>query len=132
MWFPSVVASAIFFGIAGFILKFGAVRMYSVPHILFGLYITGALGFFLYGIITQQLYISVTLLISGSVVGIGSTAGNILFMKALRIGSVSLTSPVVNLNIVLIVVMSVLVYSESPGIYEVTGIALTGIILLRL
>lgn len=124
MWFISVVVSAILFGVAGFILKFGAYRVYSVPHILLGLYISGAFGFFLFGIITQQLEISLMLLIAGSIVGVGSTAGNILFMKALRIGPVSLTSPVVNLNIVLIVVMSVLVYSESPDLLEIIGIGL--------
>ncbi len=124
MWFPFVIASAILFGIAGFILKFGAFRVYSVPYILLGLYLSGALGFFVYGIISQQLEISLKLLLAGSIVGIGSTAGNILFMKALRVGPVSLTSPVVNLNIVFIVAMSMLVYSESPDFLEIIGIGL--------
>jgi drug/metabolite transporter (DMT)-like permease len=123
MWFPAVLTSALLFGIAGFILKFGAVRVYSVPHILLGLYITGGLGFLIYGLFTHQLAITPPLVIAGTIVGIGSTAGNILFMKALRVGPVSLTSPVVNLNIVLIVVMSVLVYGESPGINEKIGVA---------
>lgn len=124
MWFPLVIASAVSFGIAGFILKFGAYRVYSIPYILLGLYLSGALGFFIFGIGSQQLELSMKLLFAGSIVGVGSTAGNILFMKALRVGPVSLTSPVVNLNIVLIVVMSVLFYAESPGGTEIIGIVL--------
>jgi drug/metabolite transporter (DMT)-like permease len=124
MWFPAVVVSAVSFGIAGFIMKYGAVRGYSVSHILLGLYITGGLGFVIYAVFTHQVEISYQLLIAGSIVGFGSTAGNILFMKALRIGPVSLTSPAVNLNIVLVVVMSVFVYHESPGLNEMIGIGL--------
>lgn len=124
MWFPAVIASAVLFGIAGFIMKFGAYRVYSVPHILLGLYVTGALGFLAYGIFTKQIDITVALIIAGAVVGIGSTAGNILFMKALRVGPVSLTAPVVNMNIVLIVIMSVFVYNESLGMKELAGIGL--------
>lgn len=124
MWFPSVLASAVLFGIAGFILKFGAYRTYSVPHILLGLYLSGAAGFFLFGMLSKQLDNSVTLLVAGLVVGFGSMAGNILFMKALRVGPVSLTSPVVNLNIVLIVVMSIIVFGESPGNNEIIGIVI--------
>lgn len=124
IWFPLVILSAVTFGIAGFILKFGTYRIYSVPYILLGLYISGALGFFLYGIGSNQLEFSAALLIAGSIVGIGSTAGNILFMKALRVGPISLTSPVVNMNIILIVIMSVYVYGESPGYSELFGVAL--------
>lgn len=112
------------FGIAGFLLKYGAHRTYSVPHILFGLYASGTLGFFIHGIFTQRLDISLELLIAGVMVGVGSTAGNIYFMRALRIGPVSLTSPLVNLNIVLIVILSVIVYGEEPQLQEVAGIAL--------
>ncbi len=124
VWFPTVIASAVTFGIAGFILKFGASRMYSVPHILLGLYITGAIGFLAYGVGTARIEFSMALLGAGLIVGAGSTAGNILFMKALRVGPISLTSPVVNMNIVLIVIMSVFIYGESPGYYEIFGIVL--------
>jgi len=124
VWFLTAIASAVTFGIAGFILKLGVVRVYSVPHILLGLYTTGALGFITYAAFMGFFYISSPLLFAGLVVGIGSTLGNVLFMKALRLGPISLTSPVVNMNIVLIVLMAVIVYGESPGFYEIIGICL--------
>jgi drug/metabolite transporter (DMT)-like permease len=124
LWFISVLASAVLFGIAGFILKFGAFHSYSVPHILLGLYSSGAAGFLLFGILTNQFDVNVMLLIAGLVVGAGSMAGNILFMKALRVGPVSLTSPVVNLNIVLVVVMSIIIFGESLGVNEIIGIVI--------
>src|SRR5690606_41286269 len=41
-----------------------------------------------------------------------SAAGNLLFMKALDQGPASLTSPLVNTNILVIILFSVIVYGE--------------------
>jgi len=64
------------------------------------------------------------LLIAGFVIGLGSAAGNLLFMKALDHGPASLTSPLVNINILLIIVFSMIVYGERLSGTESVGVIL--------
>src|SRR5690606_41377668 len=87
-------------------------RRGSTLYTLLGLYLTGTLGFFGWALQTETLRADLPLLIAGIVIGLGSAAGNLLFMKALDQGPASLTSPLVNTNILLIILFSVIVYGE--------------------
>jgi drug/metabolite transporter (DMT)-like permease len=124
MWFIAALGSAVVFGLAGFLMKLASSRSAPADNILFGLYITGALSFFLYGMYSGVTSPDISHIAAGVIVGIGSVAGNILFMKAIRIGPVSLTSPVVNLNIVLVVFMAIFVYGEVLSVRETVAIVL--------
>ncbi len=132
MWFPPAFAAALLFGIAGYLLKYTSHRSYPSDTVLLGLYVTGSLSFLTAAVVSSSSVFGIEHLIAGIVVGIGSAAGNILFMRALQLGPVSLTSPVVNINILLVVLMAVIVYGERLTGREISAIVLilTGVCLL--
>ncbi|MDQ0337690.1 drug/metabolite transporter (DMT)-like permease [Caldalkalibacillus uzonensis] len=124
MWFVAALLSALIFGLAGFTMKFGSTRHAALNHLLFGLYLSGSMGFAFIMAVDGKFSLNGWLILAGLVVGIGSTWGNWLFMKALELGPASLTSPFVNLNIVWVVIMSVWVYDEVLSVFEVAAILL--------
>ncbi|GGK19301.1 hypothetical protein GCM10010965_10500 [Caldalkalibacillus thermarum] len=124
MWFTAAVLSALIFGLAGFAMKYGSTRQGALNPLLFGLYVSGSIGFAVIIVVEGELSINSWLMLAGLVVGVGSTWGNWLFMKALEVGPASLTSPLVNLNIVWVVLMSVIVYGEVLSWMEVAAILL--------
>jgi drug/metabolite transporter (DMT)-like permease len=124
MWFIAALGSAVVFGLAGFLMKLASSRFAPADNVLFGLYITGTLSFLVYGVYSGVASPDISHIAAGFIIGMGSVAGNILFMKAIRIGPVSLTSPVVNLNIVLVVFMSIFVYGEVLSVRETVAIVL--------
>src|SRR5690606_9792965 len=122
MWLLWAILSAATFGMSGFWMKVSSVRRGSTLHTLLGLYLTGTLGFLWWALRTGSLRADLPLLIAGFVIGLGSAAGNLLFMKALDQGPASLTSPLVNTNILLIIIFSVAVYGERLSVTEVIGV----------
>lgn len=133
MWFIAAVASAVIFGGAGLIMKISQMRGGSLNHLLLGLYITGTLGFYINSQLEQSMdWTDWRLWLAGFVVGSGSAWGNLVFMKALEYGPASLTSPLTNMNIVLIILMSVTIYHEPLSLIEMLGIALllTGVVMI--
>ncbi|WP_444685345.1 EamA family transporter [Alkalicoccus luteus] len=124
LWFLLAAASAIIFGLATFCFKVNAFKGWPLLPFFAGVYASGTVGFAVTAYVENVLYLSAVILLSGMIVGIGSTFGNLLFMRALEYGPASLTSPLVNTNILLIVLMSVIVYAERPGAMEYTGIFL--------
>ncbi|GAA5345316.1 putative membrane protein [Planifilum fimeticola] len=124
MWFLWAILSAVIFGMSGFLMKVSSARHGSTLHTLLGLYLTGTLGFFWWAMQTETLRADLPLLLAGFVIGLGSAAGNLLFMKALDQGPASLTSPLVNTNILVIILFSMLVYGERLSGTETAGVIL--------
>lgn len=125
MWFLAAVASAILFGLTGFFMKASQMRQGSATYLLLGLYITGTIGFFAGSLREGSLQLGDwRLWAAGIVIGIGSGWGNVVFMKALDHGPASLTAPLMNLNIVLVILMSLWIYGESISAIEIGGVAL--------
>lgn len=89
---------------------------------LTGLYMSGSVGFLGYALMDDSFHLSLTVLFGGIMVGAGSTFGNLLYMKALNVGPASLSSPLVNTNILLIVLLGVFVYGEQIGAVQYSGI----------
>lgn len=123
-WFLPALASALIFGLSGFMMKYGSARGASSAHLLCGLYVSGTAGFFILALTQDQLDLNPALLVSGLIVGIGSTFGNYFFMRSLSFGPASLTAPIVNANVVFIVLMSVFYYGETITVLEIVGITL--------
>ncbi|MCD1259751.1 EamA family transporter [Paenibacillus athensensis] len=124
MWFLYAVSSAILFGLTGFFMKISQMRRGSTPHLLLGLYAAGSLGFALNSALEGSLLAALLdwrLWAAGAVIGAGSALGNVVFIKALDYGPASLTSPLMNLNILLIIVMSMVVYGEGLSAPELAG-----------
>lgn len=124
LWFVLAVSSSLTFGLAGFLMKVSSAKKGDHDFLLWGLYLTGSLGFLWWMVKTGDMDFSYIVLIAGFIVGIGSAFGNLLFMKALDIGPASLTSPVVNSNIVLTIGMSILIYGETITVTEAAGVIL--------
>jgi drug/metabolite transporter (DMT)-like permease len=120
-WFLISLASAVTFGLSGFLMKVSSARSGDDDFLLWGLYLTGSLGFVWWAVKTGDIQFTWLNLAAGTLVGIGSAFGNLLFMRALSIGPASLTSPLANANIILTMAMSMLVYGESITVTEATG-----------
>jgi len=125
MWFFIAVLSAILFGLAGLFMKVSQMRKGSHDYLLLGLYVSGTIGFFIHAWVEGTLvWNDWRIWLSGLIIGAGSAWGNVVFMKALDYGPASLTSPLTNLNIVLVIFMSTAFYGETLGAAEIGGIAL--------
>lgn len=124
MWFITSILSAALFGMSGFVMKLSNYKRRSLPHLLFGLYLSGTVCFALWVSVAIGWELGIPLVIAGLVVGFGTSIGNILFMKALDVGPASLTSPMVNLNIVVVVVMSIWFFGENLSWTETLAIIL--------
>ncbi|SFI90508.1 DMT family transporter [Thermoflavimicrobium dichotomicum] len=124
MWFILALLSSLTFGLAGFMMKASSANRGSTDHLLWGLYFSGSLGFLGWVIYTQTWNLQFFVLLAGFIIGFGSAVGNLLFMKALDHGPASLTSPVVNSNVVLTVGLSMLFYGETISLTEWMGVIL--------
>ncbi|QKG83588.1 DMT family transporter [Kroppenstedtia pulmonis] len=124
MWFVWGLLSSLIFAMSGFLMKTSSVKRGSVIATLFGLYLSGTLGFAGLVVWQGQFRWDWAVLVAGIIVGFGSAAGNWLFMVALEKGPASLTSPLVNTNILLIILFSTLFYGERLTFMEWTGVGL--------
>jgi uncharacterized membrane protein len=125
MWFIVAVLSAFLFGLAGLIMKINQMHKGSLYQLLLSLYITGAFGFLMLAYYEGSLLLgNWKLWTAGLIIGAGSAWGNLFFIKALDYGPASLTSPLVNMNIVLVIFMGTFMYNESLGWAELLGIML--------
>ncbi|MUT64346.1 EamA family transporter [Paenibacillus sp. NEAU-GSW1] len=126
MWLILAIGSALLFGLAGWWMKVSQMRGGLTSVMLFGLYVSGTAGFGIHSAIENQLSLlaDCRIWLSGLIIGAGSAFGNAIFMKALDHGPASLTSPLTNANIVLVVMLGTFVYGEPLGWSEATGIAL--------
>ncbi|BBH21623.1 hypothetical protein Back11_29680 [Paenibacillus baekrokdamisoli] len=130
MWFAAAVSSAVLFGLAGWWMKVSQMQSGSPSWLLLGLYLSGTLGFGIHALIEHTLIPSLLdarVWAAGIIIGAGSALGNVLFMKALEYGPASLTSPLTNMNIVLVIAMGAFVYKE-----HLTGVHFCGVLLLLL
>lgn len=122
MWIVFAVLSAIIFGIASVIMKAGTEKKLSDYHILWGLYMSGSLFFLV--TLSESLSYSPRLFIASLLIAIGSFFGNYFVIKALESGPASLTAPMLNLNLPLIIFMSIIFYGESLTIIKIIIIIL--------
>lgn len=125
MWLPAAFSSAIIFGIGGFLFRVSNQKSYAMPSVLLGLYSTGALVF-LYALMqTTTFEINPLVILFSILIGLGSYYGNTFLAKAYDTGPSSLTSPLMSINIVLVVAMSAFIYHESITLTQWIGITCT-------
>ena len=124
MWILTALSAALFFGICTVFFKVNAARANSLNTFLCGLYLGGAAGFAIIARETGPWPLDFSYMTAAMVVAIGSAGGNWLFSRALDVGPVSLTSPLINLNAVYVVLLSVVCYGESLGPTEAVCISL--------
>ncbi|WP_256436396.1 MULTISPECIES: EamA family transporter [unclassified Brevibacillus] len=116
--------SSITFGLGSFMMKVCSANRGSTVHLLWGLYLTGTLCFFAWVQYTDGWMFTLQVLLAGLIIGVGTSTGNLLFMHALKIGPASLTSPVVNSNVIFTIGLSLLFYGESLSLPQWIGVTL--------
>jgi len=132
MWFYEALGAALFFSIAGILFKADN-RDARSPHVfLFCLYAAGSLSLLAYILAAKTLQLNFRSIAAGIVIGAGIGAGNYLFAKALKLGPISLTSPIINLNVVFLVAGAVLWYGEPLNLKSGLLVALLILSLLIL
>lgn len=126
MWLITAISSAILFGLAGWWMKVSQMRGGSTRLLLLGLYASGSLGFGVHAALEGTLpkLANADVWIAGIIIGVGSAWGNALFMKALHYGPASLTSPLTNMNIILVVALATWWYREPLSASQAVGISL--------
>ncbi|WP_308638576.1 EamA family transporter [Paenibacillus silvisoli] len=127
MWFAAAVGSAVLFGLAGWWMKVSQMQSGSSAFLLLGLYISGTFGFGIHAAVQQTLLSSLAdprVWLAGLLIGAGSALGNDLFMRALDWGPASLTSPLTNMNILLVIALGTFVYGEALSRNELGGVIL--------
>ncbi|RCW41924.1 DMT family transporter [Paenibacillus prosopidis] len=126
MWLIIAISSAISFGLAGWWMKVSQMRGGSTRVLLFGLYASGTLGFGVHSALegTLTMLADSNVWIAGFIIGAGSAWGNALFMKALHYGPASLTSPLTNMNVILVIALATWWYKEPLSASEAVGITL--------
>lgn len=124
MWLWTAIGSAALFGLAGWWMKVSQMKGGSTRSLLQGLYAAGAVGFGIHSALEGRLgdLLQLEVWCAGILIGAGSAWGNSLFMKALEHGPASLTSPLTNMNIILVVAMSTLLYDEPLSLLQSIGI----------
>lgn len=133
MWLVYAVASALLFGLAGLWMKASKMARGSTTFMLLGLYVSGMAGFGLHAWAEgtlADLARDWRIAVAGIIIGAGSAWGNAVFMKALEYGPASLTSPLTNMNIVLVIAMAITIYGEPLGMLEGIGVSLLLIAIL--
>lgn len=134
MWIIVATASAVIFGIGSVVMKSATLKHCLDQHILFGLYLSGALIFLATSGPTFHYHYDSKFVIFAILVAFGSFAGNWAVIKALELGPASLTAPMLNLNLPLIILMSVLFYGEKLDAIKVLVILclLAGVVLVKI
>jgi len=123
-WLIIALLSTITFGTGSFIMKVAIVKRCSHSGILLGLYLPGSLLFAIAVQLESAWAISIPIAVASFLIGLGSLAGNIVVLRALQVGPASLTVPMINLNLVLIILMSVFIFQETLTTKMLAGIAL--------
>lgn len=118
MWIVFATLSAIIFGISSVIMKAGTLKKQSDYYILWGLYASGSIFFAISAHGQYNFQWNLTLIISSILVAIGSFFGNYFVIKALETGPASLTAPMLNINLPLIIILSIFYYGEPLTIIK--------------
>jgi drug/metabolite transporter (DMT)-like permease len=122
IWLPVTFASAIIFGTGGFLLKLGNHKSYPVETMLLGLYLAGSFVFLLGTLHHGAMKLTLPLIGFSFLVGLGSYYGNTFLVRAYESGPAVLTSPLMSMNILLVVILSVFFYGEKLTGFQSLGI----------
>lgn len=134
MWVIIAIASSVIFGLGSVVMKSATLKQCLDQYILFGLYFAGALFFLTMSDGKFHLTYSFEFILFSILIAFGSFFGNWAVIKALELGPASLTAPMLNLNLPLIIFMSVFFYGEKLDIIKILIILflLIGVIIVKI
>lgn len=120
MWLLFAVLATLSFGAFNLILKHTSGNREHYPVVLLGLYGTGTVTSLAFG----GWGFSLDVVILGLVSGLFSLAGDVFLLRAYDQGPISLISPIVSSNAVIVVGVSILLYGESLSMIQAAGAGL--------
>lgn len=123
IWLYATFASALLFGLGGFLLKLGSHKKYAETSMLLGLYLAGSLILFTTLLSHGNIHFSWSILTFSIIVGLGSYYGNYFLVKAYDQGPACLTAPLMSISVVLVILLSALIYNEAISSKQYTGVA---------
>lgn len=127
LWLIQASASALLFSFAGVLFKTNSNLKIPAHSFFIMLYTAGTLITLPLMLRNGPVLITPELVLSGALVGAGMTLGNYLLSRSLSFGPISLSSPIINANVALLVVLAVFFYGESLTWLE--GILVASLIL---
>lgn len=113
MWIVFAILSSLIFGTASVLMKSATLKNCPDQYILWGLYFTGSLFLGCQAFSEIELVYNFNLFLWSFLIAFGSFCGNLFVIKALEIGSASLTASMLNINLPFIILMSVFIYGEE-------------------
>ncbi len=122
-WLSTALASTMIFGVGSFLLKVGSHHRFPGPSLLLGLYLSGSAIFLGALMTTSNLSLTWTAVLFSILIGLGSYYGNTFLVKAYTTGPAALTSPLMSLNILLVIMMSTLIFHERISQWQYLGAA---------
>ena len=136
-WFVMALGSFLCYGMVNVLFKVGAENRLNEVLIALALYITAgvlALAYLWAGGIEVEKDMAAKSLALGAAIGVFSLAGTLFYQLALQRGPGSLATPVMSLNGMLVVLVSLLVYGEELTVTRGVGIllAFVALVLMRL
>lgn len=118
MWIIETILAALAIAAAGLMFNLNSRESINSRMFFFYLYTTGAFALGTYLLYTGTFKWNSKVVFSGVLIGLGLAAGNSVFLRALRAGPISLTSPLINLNVAFLVVAAWFIYDESLGFLQ--------------
>ena len=138
-WFMYALGAFLSYGMVNVLFKVGAESKLNEFLIALSLYLSAGVLMLLYIIFSKYTIaidsrVALKSLILGSFIGVFSLLGTLFFQWALKKGPGSLVTPIMNLNGLLVVLVSILVYKEGLTATKLLGIVLAfiAIVLIRL
>lgn len=113
MWVIIAILSAVIFGFGSVVMKYATTKKCLDQYILLGLYLSGSVFFLAANHWNFPKHYDFEFISFAILIACGSFFGNWAVIKALALGPASLTAPMLNLNIPLIILMSVFFYGET-------------------
>jgi uncharacterized membrane protein len=124
MWLLLAFFSFLFNGLSAFCFKINAMKKGSSEGFLWAFYLSGSIASILFTWYTHAWTWNGSIFLSGVIIGLGATIGNLLYSKAMHIGPAGLTAVISHSHVVLIVFMSLLVYEEKLTLLEHIAVVL--------
>jgi uncharacterized membrane protein len=116
------ILSSLLFSIGALFFKINTLQKGGNKLYQFGLFLSSTIILWCFTLYSTKLTFHLEYFFTSLVIGTSLLLSNVLFMKALFMIPVGILSPIVNLNVVVVVIVSIFYYGESLGYLEYTGI----------
>jgi drug/metabolite transporter (DMT)-like permease len=123
MWLELAILSSCIFAVSSIVMKIATLKRCCHHYVLLGMYATATI-FFSLNYKPHVINYPISFATGVLLIAIGSFFGNWLVIKALELGSAGITASMLNLNLPLIILISVVFYNEELTLFKIITISL--------